>query len=206
MMRVVAGKYRSRVLRSLRGLVLRPTSDRLRETLFNILGATIEGSVFVDVYAGSGAVGIEALSRGAKRVIFIENHAPAVRQIGRNLEALGINAVVSGPGASAKRAWFGEGPPVEILATDALVALEHLEARRVHAHFVFLDPPYEAVEEYARSINYLDSSTLLTPAGFAIVEHGRWLPLPEGFTQLERVRLVEQGASCLSFYCLSLAA
>src|SRR5437899_12473367 len=78
LMRVVAGKYRSRVLKSMRGLALRPASDRLRETLFNILGAAVEGSVFVDVYAGTGAVGIEALSRGAREVIFIDNHPAAV--------------------------------------------------------------------------------------------------------------------------------
>src|ERR1700737_3330736 len=76
-MRIVAGKYRSRVLRSLRGLDLRPTSDKLRETLFNILGSTVEESVFLDVYAGTGAVGIEALSRGASEVFFIEKHVGA---------------------------------------------------------------------------------------------------------------------------------
>src|SRR5205809_2015567 len=76
-MRVIAGKYRSRVLKNLRGLKLRPTSDRLRETLFNVIGSSIEGARFVDVYAGTGAVGIEALSRGAAEVIFIEKHATA---------------------------------------------------------------------------------------------------------------------------------
>ena len=76
-MRVISGKYRSRTLRSLKGQALRPTSDRLRETLFNILGAAVSGSTFVDLYAGTGAVGIEALSRGARHVIFAEQHAPA---------------------------------------------------------------------------------------------------------------------------------
>src|SRR5207302_8383435 len=90
LMRVVAGKYRSRALKSMRGLALRPSSDRLRETLFNILGAAVEGSVFVDVYAGTGAVGIEALSRGAREVIFIENHPAAAALIRSNLRALDI--------------------------------------------------------------------------------------------------------------------
>ena len=75
-MRVIAGKYRSRTLRSLKGQALRPTSDRLRETLFNILGPAVEGATFVDLYAGTGAVGIEALSRGARAAIFVEQHAP----------------------------------------------------------------------------------------------------------------------------------
>ncbi len=84
--RVIAGKYKSRPLRSLKGTKLRPTSDRLRETLFNILGPMIEGATFLDLYAGTGAVGIEALSRGARHAIFVEQHAPAVALIRRNLQ------------------------------------------------------------------------------------------------------------------------
>jgi len=90
-MRVIAGLYRSRILKSLKGLALRPTSDRLRETLFNVLAPNIAGSRFVDLFAGTGAVGIEALSRGATEVVFIENRAPAATLIRRNLESLGIN-------------------------------------------------------------------------------------------------------------------
>src|SRR5580692_10710968 len=91
-MRVIAGKYRSRTLHSLKGQMLRPTSDRLRETLFNILGRAVEGATFVDLYAGTGAVGMEALSRGARHAIFVEEHAPAVRLIRRNLGSLEIGA------------------------------------------------------------------------------------------------------------------
>src|SRR5947208_7467429 len=95
-MRVIAGTYKSRILKSLKGLALRPTSDRLRETLFNVLAPSIAGSRFIDVFAGTGAIGIEALSRGAAEVVFIENHAPAVTLIRRNLESLGINTGVTG--------------------------------------------------------------------------------------------------------------
>ena len=86
-MRVIAGTYRSRILKSLKGLALRPTSDRLRETLFNVLGDAVDGSRLIDLFAGTGAVGIEALSRGASEVVFIENHAPAATLIRRNLES-----------------------------------------------------------------------------------------------------------------------
>src|SRR2546421_12884144 len=89
-MRIVAGKYRSRLLKSLKGAALRPTSDRLRETLFNVLGERVDGSRFLDAFAGTGAVGIEALSRGAAEVVFIENHAPAAALIRRNLDSHGI--------------------------------------------------------------------------------------------------------------------
>ena len=187
-MRVVAGKYRSRVLKSLRGLRLRPTSDLLRETLFNILGPAIEGAVFVDAYAGTGAVGIEALSRGAREAVFIEKHAAAANLIRRNLQSLGI------------------GAEADLLVTDALRGLELLTARRVHAHFVFLDPPYAEKDEYERALDFLDRAPLLTPAGRVVVEHPKRLALPEQMTQLERVRLVEQGDAALSFYRLALAA
>jgi 16S rRNA (guanine966-N2)-methyltransferase len=84
-MRIIAGTYRSRILKSLKGLALRPTSDHLRETLFNVLGPSVENSHFLDIFAGTGAVGIEALSRGAAEVVFIENHLPAATLIRRNL-------------------------------------------------------------------------------------------------------------------------
>src|SRR5260370_34442117 len=111
-MRVVAGIYRSRILKSLKGLALRPTSDRLRETLFIVLASNVSGSRFVDLFAGTGAIGIEALSRGAAEVVFIENHAPAVTLIRRNLESLGITSGVT------------------LLSVDALRGLAMLAARK----------------------------------------------------------------------------
>ncbi|HEX8763875.1 MAG TPA: RsmD family RNA methyltransferase, partial [Candidatus Acidoferrum sp.] len=89
-MRIIAGAYRSRILKSPKGLALRPTSDRLRETLFNVLGPSVAGSRFLDLFAGTGAIGLEALSRGANAVVFVENHAPAAVLIRSNLASLGI--------------------------------------------------------------------------------------------------------------------
>jgi 16S rRNA (guanine966-N2)-methyltransferase len=187
-MRVIAGKYRSRILRSLKGQALRPTSDRLRETLFNILGSTVEDSVFMDLYAGTGAVGIEALSRGARAAIFVEQHAPATLLIRRNLESLGISA------------------QSEILGADVLRGLERLETRHVHAQFIFLDPPYAANEEYDRVLEFLGDSPIVAPGGRVIAEHLRKRTLPERFGELELARVVEQGDAALSFYRLALAA
>jgi 16S rRNA (guanine(966)-N(2))-methyltransferase RsmD len=187
-MRVVGGIYRSRPLKSLRGQALRPTSDRLRETLFDILGPTVEGAVFVDAYAGTGAVGIEALSRGARQAIFIERHAAAVKLIRSNLHSL---AIASG---------------ADILPMDALRGLELLASRRVHAHFFFLDPPYAETDEYERALDFLDHAPMLTPGGRVIVEHAKRRELPEYLESLERVRVVEQGDAALSFYRLALAA
>jgi 16S rRNA (guanine(966)-N(2))-methyltransferase RsmD len=187
-MRVIAGKYRSRTLRSLKGQMLRPTSDRLRETLFNILGPAVSGGTFVDLYAGTGAVGIEALSRGARHVIFVEQHAPAVALVRRNLESLGI------------------GAEAEILGTDVGRAIERLAVRHIHAQFIFLDPPYAADLEYANTMELLRESPLVAPDGRVIVEHLRKRELPERTGDLELARVVEQGDAALSFYRLALAA
>jgi 16S rRNA (guanine966-N2)-methyltransferase len=187
-MRIIAGKYRSRTLRSLKGQRLRPTSDRLRETLFNILGPAVGGATFVDLYAGTGAVGIEALSRGARHAIFAEQHAPAVALIRRNLESLGI------------------GAEAEVLGMNVARAIERLEARRVHAQFVFLDPPYAADDEYESALEALGESPLVAPEGRVIVEHLRKRELPERSGDLELARVVEQGDAALSFYRLALAA
>ena len=187
-MRVIAGKYRSRTLRSLKGQALRPTSDRLRETLFNILGAAMQGAAFIDLYAGTGAVGIEALSRGARSAIFIEHHAPTAALIRRNLDSLGI------------------GKEAEILSVDVLRGIERLETRHAHAQFIFLDPPYAASEEYESALAYLGESSLVAPGGRVIAEHLKTRSLPERIGELELARVVSQGDAALSFYRLALAA
>jgi 16S rRNA (guanine966-N2)-methyltransferase len=181
-MRVIAGKYRSRTLRSLKGQSLRPTSDRLRETLFNILGPGVEDTVFVDLFAGTGAVGIEALSRGAATAILVEKHRSAIAVIHHNLQSLGID---------------GEA---HVIAADVLKALEHLETRNLRANFIFLDPPYDAGEIYEDVLDHLGQSHLRAPDGRVIAEHFRKRRLPERIGALERTRLVEQGDSALSFY------
>jgi 16S rRNA G966 N2-methylase RsmD len=215
-LRIIGGQFGSRPLRSLRGLALRPTADRLRETLFNILGASVEDSVFVDGYAGTGAVGIEALSRGASRVVFIESHRPAASLIRSNLESLGIPVAGARPirpprGARVVALDEASGkppsalkPPAEILALDAAKALRLLEARHLLADFVFLDPPYDAREQYDRSLEILSSGRLLAPAGRVIVESLHDLPARMG--ALECARVVEQGDTLLTFYHLARAA
>src|SRR5208337_2882031 len=135
-MRIIAGTFRSRQLKSLKGLALRPTSDRLRESLFNVLAERIPGCRFLDVFAGTGAVGIEALSRGAAEAVFIENHSPAATLIQKNLDSLGIRG------------------RARILKLDGLRGLQRLAAEHTFASapfdIVFLDPPYAAAEEYGR--------------------------------------------------------
>lgn len=191
-MRVIAGTYRSRILKSLKGQALRPTSDRLRETLFDVLGPAVAGSRFIDLFAGTGAVGIEALSRGAAEVVFVENHAPAAALIRRNLESFGIKS-----GAT-------------VLAMDALRALEELSTRQKRSatgfDFIFLDPPYAAANDYVRVLKSLGSGNLLAPGGLVIAEHRRSFDLPEKAGALQCYRILQQGDAALSFYRRAAAA
>ncbi|HWG59370.1 MAG TPA: 16S rRNA (guanine(966)-N(2))-methyltransferase RsmD [Candidatus Acidoferrales bacterium] len=187
-MRVIAGNYRSRRLKGPGALRLRPTSDRLRETLFNVLGSAVEESLFLDLYAGTGAIGIEALSRGAREVIFIESHAAAARLVRENLASLQI------------------GRGAEVIEADVERGLDRLAARRVLADFIFLDPPYAKSAQHLRALEYLDVSRLVAPRGVVIAEHHGKSELPERFDRLERVRLLEQGGAALSFYRLAAAA
>jgi 16S rRNA (guanine966-N2)-methyltransferase len=185
-MRVIAGTYRRRILKSLKGLALRPTSDRLRETLFNVLGAGLAGSRFVDLFAGTGAIGIEALSRGAMEIIFIENHVPAANLIRKNLESLGVRSGVT------------------VLAVDALRGLDMLAARHrpgdLPFDFIFLDPPYAAADDYARVLRFLGAAAFLAADGIVIAEHHRKFDLPEHPGELQRVRVLKQGDAALSFF------
>jgi len=185
-MRVIAGTFRSRQLKSPMGLKLRPTSDRLRETLFAVLSERVRGARFVDAFAGTGAVGIEALSRGAREVIFLEKHPGAVALIEKNLSSLGIQE------------------HVRILPGEVLRGLRRLAAEGWGVDpappIVFLDPPYTAAGEYSRVLTLLGSLGGLQPGALVVAEHGRKFDLPEELGNLVRVRVLIQGDASLSFY------
>lgn len=191
-MRVIGGKYRSRPLQSLRGIDIRPTSDRLRETLFNVLTAgnpsALEGSVWVDLFAGTGAVGIEALSRGAREVHFVESSKAAVEAIRRNLQSLGI--------AEGFEIWQQELPP----------AFWRMERQKVAADVVFLDPPYRMKNAYGETLWALAESSLIWAMSVVIAEHEKKFDPGEEFGALRRFRHLAQGSTALSFYRLSNAS
>jgi 16S rRNA (guanine(966)-N(2))-methyltransferase RsmD len=186
-MRIIAGEYRGRRLKTLGGLAVRPTSDKLRETLFNILRNDVPDSVFIDCYAGSGAVGLEALSRGARTVYLIEKDPAAVRVIDQNI------------------AMLGDIPAIRLVRADVTAGLKKIEASRVNANICFLDPPYSALSEVLRTIEWLAAeSNLMKAGGFIILEHARRDGTPEQFgappNAWHRARLLAQGSSALSFY------
>jgi 16S rRNA (guanine966-N2)-methyltransferase len=185
-MRVIAGKYRSRPLRSLRGLDIRPTSDRLRETLFNVLTAgnpaALEGTTWIDLFAGTGAVGIEALSRGAQNVYFVDALAAAAAMIRKNLEALGIDSGFT------------------IFEEEMTRAFWRMERAHVSADIVFLDPPYAMKDAYGDTLRALAGSSLVWAMSVVIAEHDKKFDPGKTFGALQRFRKLEQGDSALSFY------
>jgi len=183
-MRVIAGEYRSRSLTAPPGQSTRPTSDRLRETLFNVLAPHLEGAVFLDLYAGSGAVGIEALSRGAKEAIFVDQAAPAQKAIRANLSALQIRshyALEARTAAAVVGRLAGQGSAVDI---------------------VFLDPPYDRVDEYEKVLTLLggECAPLLAPEAIVVAEHAKRQSLAERYGKLACYRTLVQGDAALSFY------
>lgn len=185
-MRVIAGKYRSRPLRSLRGMDIRPTADRLRETLFDVLCAgnpsALENTVWLDLFAGTGAVGIEALSRGAAMVYLVDSSAKAAELARENMGSLGIDS------------------GFQVMKLDAVRAIERLEQQGLAVDYIFLDPPYRMEDAYSQSLYSLSQSTLLKPGGLVIVEHQKRFDPAEKVGSLKRSRKLAQGDAALSFY------
>ncbi|HLV89257.1 MAG TPA: 16S rRNA (guanine(966)-N(2))-methyltransferase RsmD [Candidatus Sulfotelmatobacter sp.] len=185
-MRVISGKYRSRTLRSLRGMDIRPTSDRLRETLFNVLTAgnpeALRDTTWLDLFAGTGAIGIEALSRGAKQVYFVESSAAAATVIRSNLEALGIT----------------EG--FQLFRDRLPGAIRRIEKEHIVADIVFIDPPYQMKDAYRDTLRALSEYEVTSEESTVIAEHEKKFDPGEQFGSLRRFRKLDQGSVALSFY------
>lgn len=181
-MRVIAGHYKGRTLKSPADTKTRPTSDRLRETLFNILSPQIDDSTrFLDLCAGTGAIGIEALSRGAHFVTFVDKSRKACALIEDNLDHLGI--------------------PEE--STEIVCLTAETFAGRTFENgwdLVYFDPPYEM--DYSTVLFEFGSadSDLLSDDGMLVVEHHSKTPMPDAVGAMRRWRILKQGESSLSFY------
>jgi 16S rRNA (guanine(966)-N(2))-methyltransferase RsmD len=172
-MRVTGGEFRSRVLQSMPGLEVRPTPDKVRQALFNILGQETAGAVFVDAYAGIGAVGIEALSRGARHAVFIEKDRDAVNLIKSNLARLGIES-----------------------RARVIRGLAALLVGSLDADIVFIDPPYPKEREYQAVMDALEAK----PPELVIVQHATRFALADEYGLLHRSRIAKYGDNSLSFY------
>jgi len=196
-MRIIAGTLRSRLLRAPSGADTRPTSDRLRETLFNVLSPRVEGAAFLDLYAGSGAVGIEALSRGARSAEFVEQSRAAIGVLRDNLAQLGVGS----------RAYVHAGSAANWLRKDVARSNSRpaeAAGKRPGEIFdlVFLDPPWDAAAEYEIALGLLGGPArrLLSPGALVVAEHRRKQALAEYYGILQRTRLLEQGDAALSFF------
>ena len=183
-MRVIAGKYRGRKLKSPPSLQTRPTSDRLRETLFNILAPRIEDARFLDLCAGSGAVGIEALSRGAAQVTFVDRSRKMYALIETNLKLLNVGK-----------------EEIEVVSREALDFLDR-RIKKEDGPFdvIFFDPPYALDYEEVLDCIGQNAEQLLSRDGVVIVEHYKKKALQEEFGGLKRYRELKQGDTKLSFY------
>jgi 16S rRNA (guanine(966)-N(2))-methyltransferase RsmD len=179
--RVIGGIHRGRRLRTVEGLAVRPTSDRLRETLFNILAPRVTGSRFLDICAGSGAIGIEAISRGARQVTFIDNSRRSCSVIEANIRALGIENDVA------------------VINRDAAAALKQLAKEDKQFDIAFFDPPY-ASGLYDQVMRLLDEQALLSAGGVLVAEHRAKTPPGDRHGGLRMYREVRQGESALAFY------
>lgn len=184
MVRVIAGEFKSRKLKTLGGQGTRPTSDRLKETLFNLVQSRMNASTFLDCFAGSGSVGIEALSRGASFVAFVEASPGAVQVIRQNLSLLGEAGSVR----------------CQILSQKAEAGLKSLARTERKFDIVFLDPPYADADQYPRVFEQLQNCELLNDEALVVAEHSKFLALPARVMHLERRREVHQGDSVLSLF------
>lgn len=174
-MRIIAGAYKGRTLKSPPSMNVRPTSDRLRETLFNVIAPRIEDARFLDLCAGSGAVGIEALSRGASHVTFVDRSRRSCALIESNLTLCRV--------------------PEERQVIYSMEASEFLrQYRNERWDIVYFDPPYK--DDYLKTLELLGSGD----HGLVIAEHHHKTDLPEAIGEFERIRILKQGDSSLSFF------
>ena len=173
-MRVIAGAYKGRNLKSPPSMAVRPTSDRLRETLFNIIAPRIDDVRFLDLCAGSGAVGIEALSRGARHATFVDRSRRSCQLIESNVQLCRI--------------------PEEQFEIYQMTAEDYLRQSKDYSwDIVFFDPPYQ--EDYLQTLDLLGNY-----GGLLIVEHHHKNTLPDTIGTVVRTRILKQGDSSLSFY------
>jgi 16S rRNA (guanine(966)-N(2))-methyltransferase RsmD len=180
-MRIIAGEFRGRVIKSPTDSRTRPTSDRLRETLFNVLAPRIEGARFLDMCAGSGAIGMEALSRGAEHVTFVDRSRKVCALIEENLDLLGI------PEAETD---------IQALSAENFVGRKH----ELGWDIVFYDPPYDSNYEVVLHEFGTPEGNLLNEDGILIAEHHTKHMLPDSAQSVRRWRILKQGETSLSFY------
>lgn len=186
-MRIIGGKSKGTRLGSLKGLAIRPTLDRVRESFINQVSPIIEGSRFLDLFAGTGALGIEALSRGAESVVFVEPHPGACELIRHNLSKCGFH-----------QSGYND-PAWQLIKSSALEAMRSLDKKAQRFDLIYIDPPYEK-DLYAETLLAISASNLMAESAQVIVEHYRKKELQETYDKLSLIKSRRMGDSCLSFF------
>lgn len=180
-MRVISGIYRGRKLECLEGRDIRPTSDRVKESLFNILSSHVIESTFFDMFGGTGSIGIEAISRGASLAVFVDESIQSIKVLRANLEKLGINE------------------KVEVYNTDYITAVNQLFKSKKKFDFIFIDPPYH-LGIAQNALNVVDEQCILESNGMIIVEHNEEDTMPKNVGSLMMQRQRKYGSTILTFY------
>ncbi|MEA4846555.1 MAG: 16S rRNA (guanine(966)-N(2))-methyltransferase RsmD [Clostridiaceae bacterium] len=183
-MRVIAGEYKGRRLDPIEGMDIRPTSDKVKESLFNILGAAVIDSVFLDLFGGTGGIGIEALSRGAKHVVFIDSSIKSIKVLKGNLSRLDIK----------------DG--IEVFNVDYSTAIGKLYKYGKKFDIIFVDPPY-SIGMAVSALKEIDKNPILSQSGLIIVEHDSKEDMPQKVGKLYLYRYKQYGNTTLSFYTIN---
>ena len=183
-MRVIAGKFKGSRLATFKSMSVRPTTDRVKESVFSILQEKVVNARLLDLCAGTGNIGIEALSRGAKQVTFLERNLKCLRLIEQNLQTCGLEP---------------SNPQVQLIRADVTKGINTLHIRSKTFELIYFDPPYDA-ELYNKCLSHISDTSILESTGALLVEHRKHTVLPLNFGQLTCDRQKQYGDTCLSFY------
>ncbi len=184
MMRVISGERKGMPLKAVNGMTTRPTTDKVKESLFNILGPYFDGGTALDLFAGSGGLGIEALSRGMNKAIFIEKDGRAFQNLKENIAKCRYENCT------------------EAYRNDAIRALKILIKKEVQADLIFLDPPYKK-HQYYKMVEDLVANGVISNSGTIVCEHDTETNLPNQFLNFHKVREEKYGGTIISFYRLA---
>lgn len=181
-MRVISGVCKGRPLKAVQGMTTRPTTDKVKESLFNIIGPYFDGGMVLDLFAGSGSLGLEALSRGMDKGIFVEKDPKALQVIKANIQACRMEE------------------ESEVLRSDALRSIKMLGGRGLRFDLILMDPPYKVADTIPAILNEIEANELLSEDGLIICEHGEELILPEQIGPFVKYRHEKYGITAISFF------
>ncbi len=181
-MRVISGVCKGRPLKAVQGMTTRPTTDKVKESLFNIIGPFFDGGNVLDLFSGSGSLGLEALSRGMEKGIFVEKDPKALQVIKANIQACRMEE------------------ESEVLRSDALRSIKMLGGRGVRFDLIMMDPPYKIANAIPSILSEIEENQLLAEDGLIICEHGKELELPEQIGPFVKYRYEKYGITAISFF------